>query len=211
MIRPLLVLVTLSLPLCGAPKAPETPDQIAKQIIAPLINPVKVATLKGDRPANPRLYKVLYWLETARRAGGEPATVIDTAQATAGYTGTPGARADKLAITWNRTKLEEFGCFTPEGMAKLRRGGSPAITKGEHAGDSIEIDHVLPVSVVPELAARFFNLEAISAKTNQEKSASVGGRELDLARQRFREGLLSAAGLAAVETAVARITESVVK
>jgi hypothetical protein len=32
-----------------------------------MLNPVKVAKLKGDRPANARLYKVLYWLETARR------------------------------------------------------------------------------------------------------------------------------------------------
>ena len=50
---------------------PTTPEAIAKEIIAPLIDPVKVATLKSERAANPRLYKVLYWLETARRAGGD--------------------------------------------------------------------------------------------------------------------------------------------
>jgi hypothetical protein len=38
-------------------------------------------------------------------------------------------------------------------MDKLRGGGSPAITVGEHAGDSIALDHVLPRAVVPELAA----------------------------------------------------------
>lgn len=71
--------------------APEKPDEISTQILAPLLDPAKVATLKGDRPANARLYKVLGWLETARRQGGEVSAVIDTAQAAAGYAGTPGA------------------------------------------------------------------------------------------------------------------------
>ena len=64
-------------------------------------------------------------------------------------------------------------------MAELRKGGSPTITKGEHAGDSVALDHVLPRAVVPELAARFYNLEAIPAKANLAKSAKVGQRELD--------------------------------
>ena len=59
-------------------------------------------------------------------------TVLDTAQAAAGYAGTSVAKADKQAITWSRQKLEDFGCFTPEGMAKLKKGGSPTITKGGH-------------------------------------------------------------------------------
>ena len=84
-------------------------------------------------------------------------------------------------------------------MAKLRKGGSPTITKGDHAGDSIELDHVLPRAIVPELAARFYNLEALPAKVNGAKSAKITGRELNLARRWNREGLLSADGLAAVE------------
>jgi hypothetical protein len=86
-------------------------------------------------------------------------------------------------------------------MAELRKGGSPTITKGPHAGDSVALDHVLPRAVVPKLAARFYNLEAIAAKANLAKSAKIGQRELDLARRWQREGLLSAAGLAAVEAA----------
>jgi len=154
--------VALVLPLHAEPT---TPQAIATEILAPLLDPAKVATLKGDRPANTRLYKVMYWLETARRGGGEVSVVIDQAQASAGYTGSPGAKADKLAITWSRQKLDDFGCFTDAGMAELKRGGSPTITKGDHAGDDIALDHVLPRAVVPELAARFYNLEAIPAKT----------------------------------------------
>ena len=200
MLLPLLALVVaLAMPL-GA--APESPQAIAAEILAPLLDPLKVATLKGDRPANTRLYKVLYWLETARRAGGDASEVLDVAQVTAHYAGTPGAKADKIAISSNRKNLEDFGCFTPEGMAKLRTGGSPTITRGPHTGDTVALDHMLPRSIVPELAARFFNLEAIDASENLAKSAKVTAREVALARRWHREGLLSTAGLGAVEAAV---------
>ena len=178
---------------------PRTPQSIATEILAPLLDPVKVATLRGDRPANARLYKVLGWLETARQAGGDVDEIIDIAQTAAGYEGTKGANADKLAICWSRTKLEDFGCFTEDGMAKLKRGGSPTIMKGEYAGSGIMLDHVLPRTVVPELAARFYNLEAVAAKVNLQKSAKIGSRELLLARRWKEQGLLSAGGLQAIE------------
>ncbi len=216
MILRLFILLTLALaiPCPAQPVAPReetgsapsaavvvTPEMIARQIIAPLLDPAKVATLKGDRPANARLYRILYWLETARQAGGELPEIIDTAQAAAGYAGSPGAKADKQGILWSRAKLEEYACYGAEGMEKLRKGGSPAITRGEHAGDSIALDHVLPRAVVPELAARFYNLEAIPSKTNLKKSAKISKRELELARRWQKEGLLSAQGLKAIEAA----------
>ena len=176
----------------------QAPDAIATEILAPLLDPAKVATLKGDRPANARLYKVLGWLETAREGGGDVSAVIDIAQSARGYSGTAGGIADKAAILWSRKKLEDFGCFTPEGMEKLKRGGSPTITKGEHTGDAIALDHVLPRAVVPELAARFYNLEAIPARENLEKSAKITQREVALAQRWASEGLLSPDGLQAV-------------
>ena len=57
------LLAVLAIPLSAAP---QTPQAIATRILAPPLDPVKVATLRGDRPANARLYKVLGWLETAR-------------------------------------------------------------------------------------------------------------------------------------------------
>lgn len=201
-LRLLALVAALTLQLYAAPQPPQTPDEIARQILAPLLDPAKVATLKGDRPANPRLYKVLYWLETARERGGDVSKVIGTAQVVDGYGGTPTAKADAMAIIWSRKKLEDFGCFTADGMAKLRKGGSPVITKGGHAGDFIALDHILPRAVVPELAARFFNLEALPARENLAKSAKIGKREVVLARQWNHEGLLSDLGLRAAEAAV---------
>jgi hypothetical protein len=114
--------IAITIPVSATPT---TPEGIAIEILAPLLDPVKVATLKGDRPANARLYKVLHWLETARRLGGDVSEVIDTAQKAARYGGSVGAKADKSAIVWSRKNLERWGCFTPEGMEKMRKGGSP--------------------------------------------------------------------------------------
>jgi hypothetical protein len=83
-------------------------------------------------------------------------------------------------------------------LDELRHGGSPTITKGPHAGEGIALDHVLPRSILPELAAKLFNLGAITAKDNRAKSAKITAGELKLARQWNREGLLSLEGLAAV-------------
>jgi len=192
------LLLATALPTQAARKPPETPDVIAKQILAPLLDPLKVATLKGNRPANQRLYKIIHWLEFARQRGGDVSFIIDIAQVAAGYSGTPAAISDKQAILWNRLKLEEFGCFTVAGMDELKHGGSPTITHGPDAGESIALDHILPRSVVPELAAKFYNLEAITAKKNRTKSAKITAREVEFARRWHRQGLLSAEGLAAI-------------
>lgn len=107
--------------------------------------------------------------------------------------------ADKQAILWSRKNSGLWGCFTPEGTEKLRNGGSPKITKGDSASDGIALDHVLPVKVVPELEARFYNLEAIPSKVNLRKRAKITAREVSLASRLHREGLVSVEGLEAVE------------
>ena len=51
--------------------------------IASLIDPAKLATL-GERGANPRVQKTVYWLATARKEGEGPAKVLDRAVVLAG-------------------------------------------------------------------------------------------------------------------------------
>ncbi len=46
--RLLFILAAAVLPLSAAP---ETPQAIATEILAPLLDPARLATLKGDRPA----------------------------------------------------------------------------------------------------------------------------------------------------------------
>lgn len=68
-----------------------------------------------------------------------------------------------------------------------------------NAGDTIALDHILPVKVVPELAASFYNLEAIPSKKNLRIGAKITGREVIIAKRWNLDGLLSAEGLKAVE------------
>ena len=170
------------------------------EIIAPLLDPAKIATLKGDRPINTRLYRVLYWLEMAHRGGEGIGSVMDAALGKAGYRGTKRAAEDKKAILSNWRKLEAWGCYSAEGMAELRRGGSPTIERGVSEGDEIALDHILPVTVVPELAAAYFNLDAILAVENFSKGARIGTREKEIAKRWFADGLLSERGF---ESAIA--------
>jgi hypothetical protein len=160
----------------------QTPQAIATEIIGPLLDPAKEDTLKGPRPINARTYRLLYWVEMARRAGGDVSGILDTAQQLARYHGSPRAKADALAIIGNRDKLEALGCFDAAGMAELRRGHGPTITNGPDAGRGVEPGHIFPVSITPELAAQLFNLQAISDRENLAKTAKIGRREIGLAR-----------------------------
>ncbi|MFK7850081.1 MAG: hypothetical protein AB8D78_03795, partial [Akkermansiaceae bacterium] len=58
-----------------------------------------------------------------------------------------------------------------------------------------------PRSVCEELDEKLFNLEFMPAKLNSSKGAKIGLRQVQLARKWSREGLLSDAGLQAVEMA----------
>jgi hypothetical protein len=49
----------------------------AQQAIASLTDPAKLATLKGERAANPRLQKCVYWLAFAEELGKKPEAVLD--------------------------------------------------------------------------------------------------------------------------------------
>ena len=167
-------------------------------ILSPLISPAKIDTLTAERAANPRLRKIAYWLETARRNGQDVAAVIDRAQRGAGYAGTARAEVEKAALLRNLTILERLGCLTDEGMAKLRKGNAPKITRGPYTGDVVEVDHIIPRAVVPELDYKLYNLEFMPRRMNREKSAKIGQRQIALAKKWATQGLLSQAGLAAV-------------
>jgi hypothetical protein len=185
-IRLLFLFLAFALPVAG-----QAPDEVSRKILAPLLDPAKVDTLQGKRAINGRFLRVLYWV----RQAGNPGAVIDAAQAAAGYGGNR-ASADRTAILRSLEKLEKLG-LEPAEWEKMRAGKSPTITRGKHAGDIVEVDHVLPVAVVPELAAKFFNLEVMPQKENRAKGDTITARGAELARRWHRMGLLSDAGLRA--------------
>ena len=169
--------------------------------IAAQTDPAKLATLKGERAANPRMQRCVYWLATAEAAGEQPGAVLDEAARLNGTSGTPYAGFIRWGMIENLRLAKELGILTPEGMAELRRGKSATITKGEYAGQEAEADHVIPRAVCPELSNQVFNLELLPAKLNRAKSAKIGERQKVFGKELHDAKLLSDEGWAAVEGA----------
>jgi hypothetical protein len=169
-----------------------------ESILASLIDPAKLDTLRGDRAANSRLRKISYWIAFDRAQGGDPAQLIGNAQALANYGGTARACEDKEALLRNLTILERLGCLNPASMEALRQGKAPTISRGPYAGDIAAVDHIIPRSVTPELDEKLYNLEFMPASMNRKKSASIGLRQRSLATKWAAQGLLSSEGAAAV-------------
>lgn len=78
-------------------------EPVPAVILSSLVDPAKIDKLQGERAANPRLRKMIYWLETARRSGDDPEAVITSAQKQAGYSGTARAHTDRESLLRNRT------------------------------------------------------------------------------------------------------------
>ena len=106
----------------GQAEAQDASEFVA--IVAPLIDPAKLDTLKGKRAATPRLRKACYWLEMAKRDGHDLGTVIDQAHALTGPHEPERIKAQKDSLIRNLTILERLGCLDDEGMAKLRKENS---------------------------------------------------------------------------------------
>ena len=186
----------LALLLAAAPciAAPNT----AAVAIAAQTDPVRLATLKGERAANPRMQRCVYWLAWAEAAGEKPEAVLDEAAKLNGTAGTPYAGFIRWGMLENLRLAKDLGILTPEGMAELRKGKAATITKGEYAGQEAQADHVIPLSVCPELENQVFNLELLPAKLNQTKGAKIGERQKVFGKELHDAKLLSDAGWEAI-------------
>jgi len=173
---------------------------VAPQAIASLTDPAKLATLKGERVANPRLQKCVYWLATAKAEGEKPEAVLDEAAKLNGTAGTPYAGFIRWGMLENLRLAKEYGILTPEGMAELRRGKSATITKGQYTGQEADAALVIPGAVCPELQNQVMNLELLPASLNRAKSDKVTERAKIFAKELYDAKLLSEEGWEKLES-----------
>ena len=183
----------LALLLAAAPSIMASPSTAAAAISA-LTDPVKLATLKGERAANPRLQKCVYWLAYAEEQGEKPEAVLDESAKLNKTAGMPYAGFVRWGLLENLKIARELGLLTPEGMAELRRGESATITKGQYAGQEAEADLVIPRAVCPELQNQVMNLELLPASLNRAKSNKVTERARVFAKELYEAKLLSQEG-----------------
>lgn len=184
-----LLLACLATPCCGQKIAVR--DSAA--LLHPLIDPVKLATL-GDRGANSRVQKATAILWQAKIDGQDPAKVADRAVALIGWAGQEKGRLTAAAMVRNVTIIERLGSTTPEDCEKMRRGRAATVRKGPYAGQLLSVDHIIPRSVVSELDNVIANLELMPLALNQGKNASIGERQVAMAKAFHSAGLLSDAG-----------------
>ena len=183
----------LALLLATAPSIMAAPSTAAVAIAAQT-DPAKLATLKGERAANPRLQKCLYWLASAEARGEKPETVLDEALQLNRTAGTLYGGFVRWGILENLRLAKEYGILTPQGMAELRQGNSATITMGEYAGQEAEVDYVIPLAL-PELRNQVFNLELLPTKLKRAKGAKIGERQKVFGKELHDAGLLSDLGL----------------
>lgn len=160
-----LLLVTAA--LCSA--APTT------DILVSLCDPAKLATLR-DRGANPRVQKIVYWLETARREGQSPEELMHEAMCRLGWDDERG-RLTTAAMVRNLDIATKLGCTDDEGMAHMRRGKCPIVKMGPYAGDWLSVDHIVPRARYPQLDNVLANLEMMPMQLNRAKGDKVGHRQ----------------------------------
>ncbi|MCD6051921.1 MAG: hypothetical protein K0Q55_3339 [Verrucomicrobia bacterium] len=157
--------------------------------IASLSDPDKLATL-GERGANPRLNKIVFWMHESFDRGGSPEAAVEWAQR---LNGESGLRAelvhDSLMRNWKIAR--ELGLLTSENLDKLKRGNAAEVTYGPYAGESVEIDHIVPFSIAPEVGNELANLEMLPRTVNRKKSDKVTDRQVDYAEKLQEAGLLS--------------------
>ena len=162
--------------------------------IASLTDPTKLATLKGERAANPRLQKCVYWLAYAEQDCANPEAVLDESAKLNKTSGTPYSGFLRWGLLENLRIAKELGLLTPEGVAELRRGKSATITKGQYVGQEAEADHVIPRAICPELQNQVMNLELLPASLNRAKSDKVTERASLFAKELYDAKLLSEQG-----------------
>ena len=201
MLRNLFVLVLCALlPACGKESAALTRESA---LVAPLIDPAKLATL-GDRGANPRIQKAVAILWTAKQSGTDPAKVAADAVTRIGWAGTEKGKLTADALVRNLTIAERLGAVTPADIELMKRGRAPTVRAGPYTGDIVSVDHIIPRAVVSELDNVIANLEFMPLKMNQSKNDKVGARQLDVARKLHDAGLLGDAGFQRVTAASGR-------
>ena len=74
--KALFLTVLILVALAAAPSLMAAPSTAAVAIAAQTA-PAKLATLKGERAANPRMQRCVYWLASVEAAGEKPAAVLD--------------------------------------------------------------------------------------------------------------------------------------
>lgn len=161
------------------------------RVIARLCDPLELAEL-GPRGANPRVNEIIYWLYQAELRGDNPTNVLS--QALQRNDLNP-ARVElvQAALLINLRNARRLGLLTNayDNLDHLSRGKSATITRGPYANQLTGIDHIVPLSLAPEVGNELANLEIMPAAVNRKKSNRVNSKHVSHAEKLHAASLLS--------------------
>jgi hypothetical protein len=188
-----LLLAGLIVLTCESRGAESTNGHYAQEIAEWIALPKPRDPSVGDRA-----FRCVAALADARQAGLDPVEVAAKAVALAGLAEVLG-QLTGAAILRNLKTAEDLECLDPEGVAAMRKGEAPFIRHPSHAGDRLQVNPVLPREYGMQLHNLVANLELLPAKTIASGDAKLGARQLQLARELYRAGLLSSRDLLLLE------------
>lgn len=153
------------------------------------IDPLRLGRLTSKRAANVRINQTMLCMYDAERAGTSPSRFIDDALESCGANRRIGEfyhdpTLAKEALVENYRVLKQGGVFEDSiNLEKLRRGRSPTIKRGPYSGETMEVDHIIPVAVDDSLSANLANLKYSPMSANRAKGMQVTDEAVALARQ----------------------------
>jgi hypothetical protein len=147
------------------------------------------------------LNKIVYWLDQVRSKGMSAETAITIAQTLNGTT-EPQRALVKQSLLRNLKIAGELGLLTPRNLSELRRGQAATVTRGPYRDEPVEIDHIVPRSLAPELDNELANLEMLPRTLNRQKTNLVGERQVAYAEKLYDAGLLRKESLDRLRAAV---------
>ncbi|RBP44256.1 hypothetical protein DES53_10475 [Roseimicrobium gellanilyticum] len=158
--------------------------------IARLTNPEKLSRLRASRAANGRMNRCMYWLHMVETIGGDVPAIVD--QALAARPERPGERRlTKHSLLRNYKRMRMHGAFTPENLTRLQQGHAAVASRWKYQGQTLEVDHVIPVRLAPELSAKIANLAYLPRLANRRKADRVARAAVTLLRFYHKQDIVS--------------------
>ncbi len=170
--------------------------------VSDLTDPLKLSGL-GERGANSRLNKLIFWLWHAEQRGLAPETTLNWAFRLNGQQ-EPQAGLVRESLLRNVKIARQLGLLDAKNLEDLRHGRAGTVREGPYKGELVEIDHIVPLSLAPEVGNELANLEMLPRTLNRRKSNRVNERQLAHAERLHNAGLLTQTSLLKVHQKFAK-------
>ena len=97
----------------------------------------------------------------------------------------------KESLLRNVKIATQLGLLDAQNLDHLRHGRAAIVRSGPYRGEAVEIDHIVPYSLAPEVGNDLANLEMLPRTLNRRKSNLVNERQLAHAERLHTAGLLT--------------------